>query len=151
MTTLVTLDFCLRSLCSTRQLSVQKWGAHSLFLRPLTLWDGFFLPSDGELWNGQLWIKEGTAYLSRQTLPLQKMALSPWSRVWSTAHWVINFPHMAWIRIHSQSTHSPKLQLFTTHRMFSSDDPQKVHTTFNLKLAETENYQTIFQIGYHGK
>lgn len=98
-----------------------------------------FSPSDGHLWNGQLRIKEGTAYISRQMPPMQQMALSPWSRVRSTAHQVINFPDMAWIRIQSQSTNSPKLQLFTTHRMFSTDHPQKVHTTFNLKLADTEN------------
>lgn len=119
---------------STETLS--PW-AHSLFLKPLKLWDDFVFFTHGQLSYGLLMIKKCSSCLFRH-YHCYKWLFSARGWAWPTAHWIISFLHMAWIRMQSPCRNSPKLQPSTTHRMFSTDYPQKVHATFNLKLEQRQ-------------
>lgn len=142
-----TLDFCVESrlqhltAACAEMVSPQPLSEASNTVR----WHQWFLPIDGQLQHKQLWIKEGTACLSRQLLPLQQMAFSSWSRVWPTAHWIISFPHMAWISPRAERALNCNCLPHTGCSVLIIHKRCTQHLTWNLN-RDSKNQQKIFQI-----
>ena len=104
-----------------------------------------FSPIDGQLRYEQLWIKESTACLGRQMLPLQQMAFPACSGVRPTAHWIVSFPHELGYSPRAETAPYCNRLPHTGCSVLIIRKRRTQYLTWNLN-GHSKNRQKIFQI-----